>query len=234
MAIGNFQYRSSTRRLLLGAIVFAVISTLAFAQSRSQTKQDLLNREQLLRRERSLAHIERAALDGDLIFRSGRDMVSTLILSQSNTPQYSHVGVIVKHDGHTWVVHAIPSEEGQPNGVLEDTLADFASQDNASGFGLYSPKELNASHQAAVHYYARKQKGKPFDDTFFLTDDQRMYCTELAVKSYQFAGINLSANIVKNEIMTLTEPVIVPDALAGAPELRPIMLYREETEISVD
>lgn len=230
MASGKLPYRNRLLiGLLVGGAVLAGVSTSVGSKSNPRSATDSPRREQ------AIALIDQTARDGDLIFRSGRDMVSTLVLSQSKASQYSHVGIIVRdNNDRVWVIHSIPKEDGTSeghgtqDGVINERLADFASSKNASGFGLYRAGALTGMQRYAVQKYASRQIGKEFDDAFSFTDNQRMYCTELAVKSYQRAGMDLAEHIEKNEMMTLNEPVIVPDALAAAPELHAIITFKED------
>jgi len=215
------KYLSPSNLLVFGGIVLAGISSLAMSQSHHETHTDPAIRNSVL------AKIETTALEGDLVFRSGRDMVSHLILSQSSSPKYSHVGVIVKHDGHAWVVHAMPDEEGVPGGVREESLADFASTDNASGFGLYRNNAITAGQRIQMADYLTQQKGKPFDDRFKLSDDTQMYCTELAIRALSVAGENVLSTIQYSEVMTLDEPVVTPDDLSAVHALKSVLLYNE-------
>lgn len=167
-------------------------------------------------RRLTLQQFERAE-DGDLVFRQGRDVVSRIVLSQSDTPQYSHVGVIVKYGALTMVVHALPKEGSFAGGVVVEPLDRFASMENASSVGLYRVDGVGAKERRRVREFLFSQIGKPFDDSFSMKDDSAMYCTELAVKAYASARIDLAGRVGRVEVMTLPEPVVLPDALSTVP-----------------
>lgn len=68
-----------------------------------------------------------------------------------------------------------------------------------------------------------KQIGKPFDYAFLLSEDDKLYCTELALKSLASAGIDISASLPYIQVMMLAEPVIPPDYLRRSPQLERIV-----------
>lgn len=166
-------------------------------------------------RARALRQLD-IAQDGDLIFRQGRDMVSQLVLSQSSTPQYSHVGVIIKRGSSTMVVHALPKEGGFAGGVVIESLDEYASLENAVSVGVYRVDGMAVGKMGKMREYLLHQVGKPFDDDFSMADDGAMYCTELAVKSYVSADVDLDGRVGYIEVMTILEPVVTPDALSMA------------------
>lgn len=163
------------------------------------------------------ANMNERAAEGDLVFRAGRDIISTLVMSQSDTKQYSHVGVILKRNGHTLVVHALPSEGTFAGGVVVETLEVYASKKNASSVGLYRIEGLDQGEIGLIREYLLGQIGKPFDDSFSMKDEGAMYCTELAVKAYASAGIDLAGRAGRVEVMTMPEPVVLPDTLSTVP-----------------
>jgi uncharacterized protein YycO len=160
------------------------------------------------------------ARDGDLIFRAGRDMVSQIIMAQNDGARFSHVGVIFRRNDKVMVVHALPSEGGSPGGVVLEPLSIFASADNASRIALYRIPGLRQADTTRISGYALSQVGKPFDDEFSMTDGSRMYCAELAVKAYAAAGQVITPVDELVTIMTVPEPVVLPDALSRVASLQ--------------
>ena len=157
--------------------------------------------------------------DGDLVFRTGRDMMSRLVLSQGASPRFSHVGVILKGPHGVVVIHALPKDGSSPGGVLVEALDSFASSENASDIAFYRIKGVNANSRKKFREYVLQQVGKPFDDEFLLSNDRKVYCTELAIRSLAAVGMDIVASLPHVQVMMLAEPVIPPDYLRRSPKL---------------
>lgn len=161
--------------------------------------------------------------DGDLVFRTGRDMMSRMVLSQGDSPQFSHVGIILVLRSGIVVVHAIPGDTSSSGGVLMEPLSSFGSFENASDIGFLRVKGIDANARREIREYALRQIGKPFDYEFLLSEDVRFYCTELVLKSLSAAGINLKNSLQYISVMLLSEPLIPPDYLRRSSRLEPIL-----------
>lgn len=151
--------------------------------------------------------------DGDLVFRTGRDMMTRLVLSQGESSRFSHVGIIVKQGKKTYVVHALPHDNLSQGGVQIEPLVLFASTENAAEIGFYRIKNIDLMSQQKIRIYALQQLGKPFDNAFRFSDDTEFYCTELVLKALAAGGIDLSKSIMSIEVFMLSEPVFPPDYL---------------------
>lgn len=214
--------RRVSNALLIGGLLSLLVGASVLA--RTPAPVECCDATAVASRAINLQAFEQAN-DGDLIFRSGRDMVSRLVLSQSDTPQFSHVGVIIKRDGHTLVAHALPAAGNFAGGVVLDPLSEFASVENASSVGLYQVERLGAVERDRLRAFLLQQLGKPFDDSFSMTDDGLMYCTELAVKAYTAAGIDLAGRVGRAQVMTILESVVLPDALSIAPGVTRVIKF---------
>ena len=162
--------------------------------------------------------------NGDIIFRTGRDLVSSLVLTQGDAAQFSHVGVILKQEEKISVVHSLPEDTNSASGVQVEALTAFTSFDNASNFAVYRLKGIDSKVRSKVTEYILQQVGKPFDADFLLSTDDRMYCTELVVKAFSIAGVELTANVKAIKIMLIDELVIPPDHLRQSHLLRRLSL----------
>lgn len=162
--------------------------------------------------------------DGDIIFRTGRDLVSSLVLTQGDAAQFSHVGVILKQEGQVSVVHSLPEDANSASGVQIETLTAFTSFDSTSDVAVYRLKGIDSKVRSKVTEYILQQVGKPFDADFLLSTDDRMYCTELVVKAFSIAGVELTANVKSIKIMLIDELVIPPDHLRQSHLLRRLSL----------
>ncbi len=154
-------------------------------------------------------------LEGDLIFRKGRSLVSTVVLMNDRASAYSHVGIVSFKNGNPFIVHAVPGEpdESGEEKVKCDTPVDFLNEEKASLFAIYrlaedeKHKAKVAAHEA-MNYY---EKGLSFDKGLDFRSDDKLYCTELVWKAYLKAGINLTGN--KFHVLSLkliADSIILP------------------------
>jgi uncharacterized protein YycO len=150
--------------------------------------------------------------------------VSSLVLTQGDAALFSHVGVILKQEGRVSVVHSLPENANSVSGVQVESLAAFTSFDNASDVAVYRLKGIDNKVRSKVTGYILQQVGKPFDADFLLSTDDRLYCTELVVKAFSIAGVELTANVESIKIMLIDELVIPPDHLRQSHLLRRLLL----------
>jgi hypothetical protein len=157
--------------------------------------------------------------DGDLVFRRGNDLISRLVLSQGVSSRFSHVGVIVIHQAHFFVVHSLPKGDTSADGVQIEPLSSFISSENASDVAFYRVKGIDKKSRVKIRRYILHQMGKPFDEKFQLSDDNRIYCSELAVKALDAAGLDILKELPTIEVMLINEPVLPPDYLRRSKQL---------------
>jgi hypothetical protein len=163
-------------------------------------------------------------LDGDLVFRRGRDVVANIVLAQTERSRFSHVGVVIRQDGQWFVAHAMPADDGDMHaghdGVRIEPLAQFNATDAAEAVGYFRIDALTPTQRQQVSRYVQAQRGKPFDYRFSHADDSAFYCTELALKALSHAGLALDETLERVQVVTLDEGAIAPDALRRSPRLR--------------
>jgi len=160
--------------------------------------------------------------EGDLVFRKGRDLLSRLVLTQGESAQFSHVGIIVRHKGMISVIHSLPESASSVSGVQIEPLSSFISIENASDIAVYRLIKNDPKLIQKIRAYVLLQVGKPFDADFLLSSDNNIYCTELAVKAFAAAGVELIANQAPIRVMLIDEPVIPPDYLRRSRLLKQI------------
>lgn len=153
--------------------------------------------------------------DGDLVFRRGRDLMSSLVLQQDRHSRFSHVGMVMREGGQVLVIHAMPDEPGRAGGVRLETLARFLDPAVASDAASY---RLPGVDPARLRPWLQAQIGRPFDMRFAFSDAQALYCSELVLRGLHVAGQPLVAETVRAPL--LEEPVITPDALRRLPGLQ--------------
>lgn len=155
--------------------------------------------------------------DGDLVFRRGRDLMSSLVLRQGQASRFSHVGMVLREGGQVTIVHAMPDEPGSPGGVRQEPLADFLAPALASDAASYRLPGLDT---AALRAWLKEQHGKPFDMRFVLSDAGALYCSELVLRALAAGGQPQRLATVSAPL--LDEPVVTPDALRAISGLQPL------------
>jgi hypothetical protein len=118
---------------------------------------------------------------GDIVFRDGRGFLSNAFKKMCLTDRsYSHAGIIHIQDKCTYVLHVIGDRENKSREMRKDMLSDFCSGKISNGYAVYRSDLPGAKIDsiAVVYYNSRLQ----FDDKFDLSDDDKMYCTELVSK----------------------------------------------------
>lgn len=164
-------------------------------------------------------------LDGDLVFRRGRDVLARVVLGQGDDAQYSHVGMVVGMEGEPFVVHAIPFGRDGRGGVVLERLSEFTAQDVASAVSYYRVDRIAQHQRSAMRRFALARVGTQFDDDFLLTDDQRIYCSELIIRALAASDIDIMPTAVATRLALLREDVVLPDDLRRSPMLRMLVRY---------
>ena len=164
--------------------------------------------------------------DGDVIFRRGTSFVSNMVLMADEKSPYSHTGIIKIIDNAFYVIHSVPAEKlGEEDLTKLELLANFLCRDRSTAIAIYRLKNQNEtiSDCAANLAYSFAEQKIPFDSDFNLSDDSRLYCTELVWKSYLLAGIDLVDNTFENIDIPLSKgPYILPGTLLKSNHLKPI------------
>lgn len=171
-------------------------------------------------------------LEGDLIFRKGRSLVSTVVLMNDRASAFSHVGIVSFKNGEAFVVHAVPGEpdENGDEKVKCDTPVDFLDEEKASLFAIFrladedQYKAKVAAHMAMDYY----EMGLAFDKGLDFRSNDKLYCTELVWKAYLKAGINLTNN--KFHVLSLkliADSIILPGQFIESRLLKQIYPLRE-------
>ncbi|GAB6976854.1 YiiX/YebB-like N1pC/P60 family cysteine hydrolase [Prevotella falsenii] len=163
------------------------------------------------------AYIDTMSLrNGDLIFREGRSVESTFITTLDSS-NYSHVGLLCKHDGAWKVVHAVPGEsDNNVDTVKIEPINAYLHPDRCAKAKVFRVSCEPYVAQKAVQY-ALKKVGVPFDDDFNTADTTKFYCTELVWKAYFHAGIDISEGRKHNiNVFSFHKPCLLPsDIMMG-------------------
>lgn len=150
-------------------------------------------------------------LDGDLIFRRGRDLMSDVVLAQGTGSRFSHVGLVVVVDDRAWVVHAMPAGHDMLDGVRREPMKDFLSGAITRDAAVFRLTDLDAVARTRLRDHALAQQGRPFDFAFELSTPDRLYCSELVITALRAAGWD--RGFPSRRVALLGEPVVTPDDL---------------------
>lgn len=151
--------------------------------------------------------------EGDLVFRTGRDVMARLVLTQGDSVRYSHVGVLVGTAGKWSVVSSMPAEGAFRGGVATEPLASFAGREKARAVGFWRFGALDPQAREVFVAHVLAQRGRPFDAGFRYGEDSSLYCTELVMKGLAAAGQDLSNSVPGVAVPTVPEKVYPPDYL---------------------
>lgn len=140
--------------------------------------------------------------DGDLVFqvnKSGQGLAIQLATHST----YTHIGILFKDSG-TWKVYeAVESVQVIP-------LSQFREHGEGSEIFVKRLKNrdslLDNTKLALIKQYLITQLGKHYDP-YFDWSDKKMYCSELAWKAYNSAGITLGTTKALGDY-DLSHPVV--------------------------
>jgi len=142
--------------------------------------------------------------DGDIILRQGDGPWSPAFRDLSLTDKrFSHLGIVRIRDGSISVINSVGYFSNNKKGVEEVTLEEFLSVTKITGVF-----RANFTEGSKISYKAVEYVNCPFDWDFDLSDDSKIYCTELlyAVLKY-YALENYLTTIyvekIKKEIVPL-------------------------------
>ncbi len=138
---------------------------------------------------------------GDVVFRQGMSIESDLVmLAQGREGMYSHCGIVVDSAGVMMIVHAVPDEpdfDGDVNRVKMDLPERFYLTTRASRGEVMrcdSPAVAQAAAAQAMRYYKAHML---FNDDYDDADTTRLYCTQLVLRAYAAAGVELPTGEAK-------------------------------------
>lgn len=165
--------------------------------------------------------------DGDLVLRHSKGFVSDAILTfQTESPEYSHSGIVRKVDGETFVYHSTGGEENVSQKMKRDPIAIYCHPAATYKFGVFRWDLAEEQRAEFVDIIDRwYDAGMEFDLDFDMTTDDKMYCSEMIYKALvQVTGdpdyIKLSTVIDK--------PYVAIDRMYLNPHCQPIFKYEYE------
>ena len=153
---------------------------------------------------------------GDLAFRLGRTLQSSLIASSADdSERYSHVGVILFRNDRCMVVHIEPKDDNLPDEIRCEPIEDFFSPQAAVSGCVMRHDSLTTTQQDRVADRAVELLNSRilFDHDYLLSDTEEMYCTELVESIFSSVGISLSQGR-RHTLPLVAEPLILPSDIA--------------------
>ncbi|MDR2152783.1 MAG: YiiX family permuted papain-like enzyme [Helicobacteraceae bacterium] len=123
--------------------------------------------------------------EGDIIFQTSLSSQSKAIQAATKS-KYSHVGLIVLHEGKLYVFEAIKTTRLTP---LETWIKRGENGKYVAKRLKNADTILNAQTIAKMKEESKKLEGKNYDLTFNWSDD-KIYCSELVWKIYK-RGANI-------------------------------------------
>ncbi|MFI3277322.1 MAG: YiiX/YebB-like N1pC/P60 family cysteine hydrolase [Rikenellaceae bacterium] len=166
--------------------------------------------------------------DGDVAFRRGMGLTSNIILITNRSGHYSHVGMVKSVNNKWCVIHEVPyeGESEEDDKIYCEEIEEFFNTIKASSGAIYRLEGLDSSQIATVCNYTLKhlECNTPFDHDYDLSDDSKLYCSELAWRSYMQIGIDIS-NGSRTDVRTLkinSEQIIFPADIETSRVLAPI------------
>jgi len=148
--------------------------------------------------------------DGDIICRLGDRLWSDIFCDLSVIDKrYSHMGIIHIDNGLVSVINA-EGDTGHGRDFVSDvSLAEFLKV--ARTIGIYRLKNTDTSQISQI---ALEYTGIPFDWQFDMTDDSKLYCTELLYIILK--RIQPEINLDKVYIKELGKEIIPLEAISNS------------------
>ena len=142
---------------------------------------------------------------GDLITRTGNDFTSESLRSLNRrNKKYSHCGIAIIENDTIFVYHALGGDFNPDQKLLREPVFTFLNPSSNVAAGLFrfnTNAEFNTNLSQIVHKYFNN--GLPFDISFDLATDDKMYCAEFVAKSYISAS-NKNLEFNKSKIGEFT------------------------------
>jgi hypothetical protein len=165
--------------------------------------------------EASLSRNFKNLHDGDLILRCGRSTESFAVYLADSNSEFTHIGIISIENNIPYVIHAVPSET---NLILKEKLTSFINSKNCSKFAIYRAN-LKDGTLTTVALEAQKifNSKYTFDNRYDLNTNNKLYCTELVLKSFKNAGIKLQLTTKELNYVIGKQAIIFPSEFTKPP-----------------
>ncbi len=132
---------------------------------------------------------------GDVVFRMGRGLYSTLFARIGSQPvPFSHVGIYVERDKNKYVIHTEANDLTGIGYARMEPLETFFAADRASSCSVFRAYSLTDDQKRLLLTKASEYADRqiPFDSDFDLNTADRLYCSELVWRAFMAAGMNIA------------------------------------------
>lgn len=125
---------------------------------------------------------------GDLVFCIGQSTKSDLVrMASGENAEFSHVGFVVVKDGDVKMLHM----SADTDVITCESFSSYASTSNASGLAFYRILSLNNPCMLRETLDSLLACQVPFDHQYNFHNSEKLYCTELIVKSLMAVGCDV-------------------------------------------
>lgn len=155
---------------------------------------------------------------GDVLFITGASLRSRVVRAlQLRSVDYSHVGIVDLEAGRPFVIHADPAV----GKVVRQSWDGLRASGEVLGGAIYRVREARDRTAPVACAAARRfaERRVPFDERFDLRTDDRLFCTELVLRAYRFAGVDLCADAESHH------PQLLPSQLIAAGQLYEVVRF---------
>lgn len=130
-----------------------------------------------------------AFMDGDVLLRRGNSVVSGLIVQAfPGGKGMSHCGILLLHEGRWQVIHSISGAISDAEGIRLEAWEEYSGRARRGELRHVRPRfsmDMAVVRSKSLHYLAQNT---PFDHEFDLSQDDKLYCSELIRSVYLAAG----------------------------------------------
>lgn len=133
---------------------------------------------------------------GDVLLLGSSSLRGRLLKILDRESNYVHVGILEMDGEEVLVVHADP----QRDEVLREPLSTYLLLNNAERMAVLRIKSHERQREKAVAYALTQWREKrPFDNSFSYCEGDGFYCTELVLRAWSYAGVDLLPGIEKGD-----------------------------------
>lgn len=130
--------------------------------------------------------------EGDIVLRMGEGFISQMItLMLADSVELSHCGIIVCRNDSFLVVHSLPKELSDYDGIQTCSLTEFMAESVPGSVVVVRARNISGKmmETKALYYLSHP---KPFDWDFDMNDSTAFFCLELPlhILKHQF-GVDL-------------------------------------------
>jgi hypothetical protein len=169
-------------------MILGAVSLLAGCTGKPKPADNAAGKEPVvqsaLRVQQALDSVKLLAQTGDLLLRSGDDMLSYQIKTLNETERlYSHSGLIIEQGGQKWVAHITP-DSTHLDSIQLISIDSFVNPQLNNACALYRYR-LSGPEKSRIPYLIDSLRAAHvrFDRYYQLSTNDKMYCSEMIAKT---------------------------------------------------